>query len=137
MGTGPETRIVEDLLAAAWKVRGSAYAPYSRFAVGAAVLSGSGQIFTGANVENASYGLTICAERAAIFGAIGKGERQIKAVVVVTDAEMVTPPCGACRQVIWEFGKDALIIAENLRGDRREWRIRDLLPNAFGPESIT
>lgn len=136
MTSALEPRIVDDLLAAARRARASAYAPYSRFAVGAAVLAGSGQIYAGANVENASYGLTICAERAAIFAAISTGERQIRAVAVVTDAETATPPCGACRQVIWEFGKDALIVAENRRSERREWSIRDLLPDAFGPESI-
>jgi cytidine deaminase len=127
----------EDVLATAWHAREAAYAPYSGFKVGAAVLAGSGRVYPGANVENASYGLTICAERAAICAAISAGERQILVVAVVSEADTVTPPCGACRQVIWEFGKDATVIAENRHGDRREWQLVDLLPDAFGRESIS
>lgn len=131
----PEAAI-GDLLAEAWKAREASYAPYSRFPVGAAVLAGSGRIYRGTNVENASYGLTVCAERAAIFAAVGAGEREIRAVAVVADASVVTPPCGACRQVIWEFGKNAVVIGESRRAGRREWRIVDLLPDAFGSEKI-
>jgi cytidine deaminase len=125
-------RATEDtLLAEAWRAREAAYAPYSNFPVGAAVLTASGQIFSGANVENASYGLSICAERTAIFAAVNAGERRIQAIAVVTAAATATPPCGACRQVIWEFGRDAWVVAENRPGERRHWTIRELLPNAF------
>lgn len=122
---------LDSLVEAAWQARTAAYAPYSGFAVGAAALGGSGRIFQGTNVENASYGLTVCAERCAVFAAIGGGEREIRAIAVVADTPAVTPPCGACRQVIRELGKDALVIAENRRGDRQTWRIQDLLPDAF------
>ncbi|MGH2458175.1 MAG: cytidine deaminase [Chloroflexota bacterium] len=124
------------LVQAAWQARENAYAPYSQFRVGAAVLAGSGKIYPGTNVENASSGLTICAERAAIFAAIGAGERSIRAVAVVTEAEQPTPPCGACRQVLQEFGPEALVVAANRTGRSREWRLSDLLPDAFGPESV-
>jgi cytidine deaminase len=125
-----------DLLEAATLARHSAYAPYSHFTVGAAVRSGSGRVFIGANVENASYGLTVCAERVAIFGAIAAGEREIRSVAVVTGAASPTPPCGACRQVIAEFGPAATVVAANLTGDRAEWSVRELLPHAFGPTSL-
>ncbi|HUX86310.1 MAG TPA: cytidine deaminase [Chloroflexota bacterium] len=125
-------RSVEDALVRdAWRVREAAYAPYSQFRVGAAVRASSGQNYSGANVENASFGLTVCAERAAIFAAISAGERKLDLLAVVTDAPAVTPPCGACRQVIWEFAKEGTIVAENRRGDRRRWKIQELLPEAF------
>jgi len=119
------------LLAAAWRAREQAYAPYSGFAVGAAVLGASGRVFAGANVENASYGLTICAERVAITAAVSAGERRIAALAVVTGASQPTPPCGACRQVLWEFGPEAEVVVENRRGERRRWTARELLPEAF------
>jgi len=122
-----EDKLVRD----AWRVREASYAPYSQFRVGAAVLASSGRIYIGANVENASYGLTVCAERAAVFAAVSAGERKLEMLAVVTDAPSITPPCGACRQVIWEFAKDASIIAENQRGERRHWKIQELLPDAF------
>ncbi|HVC32521.1 MAG TPA: cytidine deaminase [Chloroflexota bacterium] len=131
-----DAAVVEGLVAAAWRAREAAYAPYSGFAVGAAVLAGSGNTYAGVNVESASYGLTVCAERAAVFAAVAAGERQIRAVAVVTDATKTTPPCGACRQVIWEFGQDAVVVAENRSGDRRAWSLRELLPDAFGPEQL-
>ena len=127
---------VEAALAAAWRARASAYAPYSGFAVGAAVLAGSGNLYPGANVENASFGLTTCAERVAVFTAVAAGERRIALVAVVTDADLVTPPCGACRQVIVELGPRALVVAENRKGERRQWTIADLLPDAFGLSSL-
>jgi len=126
---------IEDLLAVAWRAREHAYAPYSRFAVGAAVLGGSGRIYPGVNVENASYGLTLCAERCAVSSAVAAGEREIRAVAVVTDAEAVTPPCGACRQVLAEFGAPQ-VFAANARGHRRVWSLNELLPDAFGPASL-
>ena len=126
----------ELLVQAALRVRAFAYAPYSNFQVGCAVVGGSGQVFVGANVENASYGLTMCAERVAIFGAVAAGERSIVALAVVTGSESVTPPCGACRQVIVELGPDARILGANLQGDRQIWTAGSLLPDAFGPRSL-
>lgn len=125
-------RSVEDALVRdAWRAREAAYAPYSHFRVGAAVLASSGRFYSGANVENASFGLTVCAERAAVFAAVSAGERKLDMLAVVTDAPTIIPPCGACRQVIWEFAKEAAIIAENQRGERRRWKIQELLPDAF------
>jgi cytidine deaminase len=114
-----------------------AYAPYSRFAVGAAVLGDDGRIHAGANVENASFGLSICAERNAIFRAVADGARRIDAVVVYTPTDEATPPCGACRQVISEFGADALIVCcnDDASADRR-YRLAELLPDAFGPHHL-
>jgi cytidine deaminase len=124
------------LIAAAREARGHSYAPYSGFAVGAAVLAG-GRVFPGANVENASYGLTICAERAAVFAAAGAGERRLDAVAVVTDTPTPTPPCGACRQVLNEFGPDATVLCATVGGAVVRYHLSDLLPAAFGPEALT
>jgi cytidine deaminase len=113
-----------------------AYAPYSRFPVGAAVLGGTGKVYSGCNVENASYGLCNCAERTAIFTAIAAGERAVKAVAVYTPTKTVTAPCGACRQVINEFGPDALVISVCNSGERMESTLDRLLPVAFGPKDL-
>ncbi len=113
-----------------------AYAPYSKFRVGAAVLTGSGRIFSGCNVENASYGLCNCAERSAIFAAVTAGERRITAVAVHTPTAAPTMPCGACRQVIHEFGPKALIVALGNGRARVETRLDALLPHAFGPKDL-
>jgi cytidine deaminase len=113
-----------------------AYAPYSRFRVGAAVLAGSGEIYTGANVENASYGLCNCAERTAIFSAVAAGERRITAVAVYTPTKELTRPCGACRQVIQEFGPKATIICVGRTRARIETTLDALLPGAFGPRNL-
>jgi cytidine deaminase len=112
------------------------YSPYSRFRVGAAVLTGSNKIVTGCNVENASYGLCNCAERTAIFTAAAAGERRIKAVAVYTPTPTATSPCGACRQVINEFGPDALIISVCDGPERIETTLDQLLPRAFGPANL-
>jgi cytidine deaminase len=123
----------ESLLAAARKALQHAYARYSNFRVGAAVLTEQGEIFLGCNVENASYGLTICAERAAIFTAVQetKGRKlAIRAVAVVNGDELPCSPCGACRQVIFEFGENAIVIFKNQRGYVQQ-RITDLLPESF------
>ena len=113
-----------------------AYAPYSRFPVGAAVLGGSGKVYAGCNVENASYGLCNCAERTAIFSAVAAGERSIRAVTVYTPTPLPTAPCGACRQVIHEFGPDALVISVCDAKNRVETRLPALLPGAFGPGDL-
>jgi len=119
------------------KAAKASYSPYSRFRVGAAVLTRSGKIFSGCNVENASYGLCNCAERTAIFSAVATGERGVAAVVVYTPTPTPSSPCGACRQVINELGPDALVISVCDTEQRIEGSIRTLLPNAFGPENLT
>ena len=116
-------------------VQQRAYAPYSNFRVGAALEALSGEVFVGCNVENASYGLTICAERAALVGAIGAGFRQFRRIVVVTDTDPPAAPCGACRQMLGEFGIDLVVEAVGPSSTKR-WRIRELLPDSFGPESL-
>jgi cytidine deaminase len=122
-----------ELIEAATAAHARAYAPYSRFQVGAAVLSETGRIYKGCNVENASYGLTCCAERNAIFAAVAEGERHFTAVAVVTAAELPTSPCGACRQVLMEFaaGGDMAVIMQTTGGARRETTLAALLPEAF------
>ena len=119
------------LITAALSAREHAYAPYSNFRVGAAIWANSGRIFTGCNVENSTFGLTLCAERVAVFKALSEGERSFSAVAVVADTERLTPPCGACRQILWEFCADADIILSNLRGQVRMRRMSDLLPDPF------
>lgn len=116
---------------AAKAAREFAHAPFSNFKVGAALHAPSGRIFTGCNVENASYGLTICAERTAIVKAVSEGEKEFDAIVVVTDTDKLTPPCGACRQFIWEFCGDIPVIMANLKGEVRRDRSGALLPYAF------
>lgn len=114
----------------------TSYSPYSRFAVGAAVLASSGKVYGGANIENASFGLCNCAERTAIFTATAAGERKIKCVVVYTPTNSVTPPCGACRQVINEFGPQARVISICDSDDRIDTTLEALLPGAFGPGNL-
>jgi cytidine deaminase len=114
----------------------AAYAPYSHFPVGAAAIGNSGRVYSGCNVENASYGLCNCAERTAIFTAIAAGERSISAVAVFTPTPLPTAPCGACRQVINEFGPDALVISICDTKNRIETRMSALLPAAFGPGDL-
>lgn len=121
----------EALITAAKQARENAHAPFSNFRVGAALRAKSGRIYTGCNVENASYGLTCCAERVAIFKAISEGERGFESIAVVTDAESLTPPCGACRQIIWEFCGDVPVILANISGKIEEERSAKLLPRAF------
>ncbi len=128
--------LVQKMRKAALRASRNAYCRYSKFRVGAAVLTESGQIFAGCNVENASYGLTICAERNAIFQAVANGQRKIRAVAIVTPTDFPTPPCGACRQVINEFGSRAEIFSFSKRGKVLRFNLRDLLPAAFGPENI-
>jgi cytidine deaminase len=127
----------DQLKAAARAAAGRAYAPYSGFRVGAAVLADDGAIYAGCNVENASYGLTVCAERSAIIHAVAQGAHSIRAVVVYTPTPAPTTPCGACRQVIAEFGRDARILCctDDAAADV-EFSLADLLPSAFGPGSL-
>ena len=121
----------DPLLDAALAARENAHAPYSRFRVGAALEDSSGRIHTGCNVENATYGLTLCAERVAVFKAISEGARQFRRIAVAADTETLTPPCGACRQILWEFCGDIEVILINLRGKSETLRLKELFPRAF------
>ena len=121
----------EELIELARQVRQLAYAPYSDFRVGAALLASDGRVFTGCNVENASYGLTICAERTAIFKAVSEGALEFVKIALVTDTDELTAPCGACRQVIWEFSSGIIVIMANLKGDQQACPISALLPHPF------
>ncbi len=119
-----------DLLKMAFEVRSRAHVPYSKFSVGAAVLTKSGKIFTGCNIENVSFGLTICAERAAVAAAIAQGEKELIIMAVVTDSSEPAVPCGACRQVMAEFNPAMKIVASTITGRRQEFNLGDLLPRA-------
>lgn len=129
--------ILDELKRRARVAAGLAYAPYSGFAVGAAVLTGSGEIHCGANVENASFGLSLCAERNAIFRAVASGARKLEALAVYTPTASATMPCGACRQVLLEFGADALVVCcTDAAAEERRFTLGELLPAAFGPASL-
>jgi len=128
--------VYQKLIRIARQARKNAYAPYSRFKVGAAVLTEGGKIYSGCNVENASYGLTNCAERTAIFRAVADGQKKIKAIAIVLEAPDFGAPCGACRQVIYEFGSSAEVIMATVAGKFKIKKISELLPDAFGPENL-
>ena len=125
------------LLEAARAARLNSHAPFSRFLVGAALETADGRVVTGCNVENATYGLTICAERVAVFKAVSEGLRQFVRVALVADTEVPTPPCGACRQLLWEFAPDATVTLANLAGQQSEYRMRDLLPHGFDAANLS
>lgn len=127
--TSPADR--DRLVDAARAAREHAVARFSRFKVGAALLTGDGTIVTGCNVENATYGLTVCAERVAMFKALSEGHRTFTAVAVVADTAEPTPPCGACRQILWEFGGDLDVFLANLSEHKGSFRMRELLPLPF------
>ena len=122
---------VSDLIEAARRARQHAHAAYSNFTVGAALETADGTIVTGCNVENATYGLTICAERVAMFKAISEGHRQFQRIAVVADTQAPTPPCGACRQILWEFGGDLEVVLANLERETGRHRLSALLPLPF------
>lgn len=125
----------EMLVAQALRARSNAYAPYSNYAVGSAILSDNGEIYDGANVENAAYGSSMCAERTAIFKAVANGERKIQALAVVTQTGAF--PCGACRQVLSEFSQETIIIVANDSGEiLHETTLDELLPHSFGPKDL-
>lgn len=128
---------VEALRAAALKAYGFAHAPYSKFHVGAAILTESGEIFGGCNVENASYGATICAERSAVVAAISDGNKKIEAVYLVTNSEEPWPPCGMCRQVLLEFAtSETPVISTNKKGKTKSFTLGQLCPEAFTPDQL-
>src|ERR1035438_7911683 len=123
--------MTDRLVSAATHARTNAHAPFSKFRVGAAVEDADGRIHTGCNVENATYGLTICAERVAIFKAISEGARKFTRVVVAADTDTLTPPCGACRQILWEFCGDVELTLVNPRGKTETFQLKDLFPRPF------
>jgi cytidine deaminase len=123
--------MTDPLIDAAIRARENAHAPYSKFKVGAALESTDGHIFTGCNVENATLGLTICAERVAIVKAISEGVRSFRRIAVAADTDRLTPPCGACRQILWEFCGDTELILSNLHGTVETMRLSAIFPRAF------
>ena len=125
------------LVEAAIAARENAHAPFSKFRVGAALQDDTGRIFTGCNVENATYGLTVCAERVAVWKAVSEGARKFVAVAVAADTDQLTPPCGACRQILWEFCGDVPITLANLKGKSEALRLKDLFPRPFNAEFFT
>jgi len=122
---------LDALVAAAKQAREKAHAPYSNFKVGCAIEDKNGRVFTGCNVENASYGLGLCAERVAVFKAISEGAAKLLRIAVVADTDTLTPPCGACRQILWEFCGDAELALENLAGKRETMTVKQILPRPF------
>ncbi len=131
-GIAMDEKKISELVRRAVETREMAYAPYSKFKVGAAVLADNGEVYTGVNVENSSYGLTNCAERTAIFTAVTNGMKKIIAIAIAADTEEPVSPCGACRQVIYEFSdKDTIIILSNLKGDRMIFGVEEILPYGF------
>ncbi len=125
----------KDLIEKAKRARPNAYAPYSNFKVGAALLTASGKVYTGANVENASYALTVCAERAAVQKAVNQGDKDFLKIAVVADRNPPVTPCGACRQVLSEFAENIEIVCANLQGKVRKYTLKQLLPQAFRKRS--
>ena len=122
---------MDTLAESALTARHNAHAPFSHFQVGAALEDDTGRIHTGCNVENATYGLTVCAERVAVFKAISEGARKFKRIAVAADTDVLTPPCGACRQILWEFCGDVELILVNPRGKTETFRLKDLFPRPF------
>jgi cytidine deaminase len=122
---------VDSLENLALAVRENAFAPFSKFKVGAALEDETGRVHTGCNVENATYGLTVCAERVAVFKAISEGARKFRRIAIAADSEKLTPPCGACRQILWEFCGDIELTLVNPRGQTEVLRLSDLLPRPF------
>jgi len=128
---------LQELIETAKEARLRSVAPFSNFLVGAAVKTDAGLVYTGCNIESASYGLTVCGERVAIWKGLSEGERNFVELAIVADTETLTPPCGTCRQIIWEFCRDATIILGNLRGESQIVSIRELLPRAFDARFLT
>jgi cytidine deaminase len=128
--------VADALIDAALAVRERAHAPFSKFRVGAALEDSTGRIHSGCNVENATYGLTMCAERVAIFKAISEGAREFRRIAVAADADSLTPPCGSCRQLLWEFCGDIELILVNPHGVRESMRLKDLFPRPFDASFI-
>jgi cytidine deaminase len=132
----PAAPDARDLVRRARQARRRAFAPFSRFKVGAALRARDGTVITGCNVENASYGLTICAERVAVFKAVSEGSRKFDAIAVIADSPRLTPPCGPCRQILWEFCGDIWVHMSDLRGRTRTMRLLELLPFPFDARNL-
>ncbi len=122
---------MDPLVEAALNARRHAHAPFSAFRVGAAIEDAAGHVYTGCNIENATYGLTLCAERVALFKAVSEGARRFHRIAVAADTDMLTPPCGACRQILWEFCGDIELILANPEGKTESLRLKDLFPRPF------
>jgi cytidine deaminase len=122
---------MDPLVKAALRARENAHAPFSRFRVGAALEDDSGRIYTGCNIENATYGLTVCAERVAVFKAVSEGARRFTRIAVAADSGTLTPPCGACRQILWEFCGDLEVVLANSEGKTECFRLRQIFPRPF------
>ena len=125
-----------ELIRKATAVRNAAIAPYSRFKVGSALETTNGEIFTGCNIENSSYGLTVCAERVALWKALSEGARHFSAIVVVTDSAVLSSPCGACRQLLWEYCGNITVHVHSLQGMSTEYKLSELLPNPFDDHNL-
>jgi len=123
--------VPNELLTAALNARDHAHAPFSKFRVGAALEDSSGRIYSGCNIENATFGLTLCAERLAVFKAVSEGARDFRRIAVAADTDTLTPPCGACRQILWEFCGDIEVLLTNPRGKSESLRLKELFPRAF------
>jgi len=126
----------QDLVEKAAQAKKEAYAPYSNFRVGAALMTEDGEIFTGCNIENVSYSLTNCGERTAVFKAVSEGKRKFKAIAISTDTKEITSPCGPCRQVLLEFGENIDVVMANVSGDYKVCKVKELLPLAFSPVKL-
>jgi len=126
----------EELITRATEARENACADYSRFQVGAALAAASGKVYTGCNIENSTYGLTVCAERVALWKALSEGEREFTCIVVVASSKSPASPCGACRQLLWEFCGNLEVTLANLHGDRQTLRLEELLPRPFDRNSL-
>ena len=137
MSGSPDRAAIDQLRGAAEEAMHRAYAPYSSFRVGAALLGDDGSVTQGCNVENASYSATICAERSAIASAVSRGVRKFSALVLVTEAEHPTPPCGVCRQVLVEFSPALPVVSITKAGAEERWSLADLLPHPFNPDSLS
>jgi len=125
-----------ELIAKATAARTAAIAPYSNFKVGAALETADGGIFTGCNIENSSYGLTVCAERVALWKALSEGVRKFRALAVVTDSAILTSPCGACRQLLWEYCGDIPVHVHSTQGPKQEYKLSELLPHPFDSHNL-
>lgn len=132
----PATSLLDALVAQALEVRQHAYAPYSNFKVGAALLGESGRVYLGCNVENSSYGLCVCAERNAVARAVADGERSFRGIVIATQSERPSPPCGMCRQTLAEFARHLPVVLVNEKGDRIDTSMDELFPMSFTPDYL-
>lgn len=121
-----------ELIKLAFEAEKNAYAPYSKFKVGAALLCAGGKVYTGCNIENSSYGASNCAERTAVFKAVSEGEREFEKIAIVSSSEEFTFPCGICRQVLWEFMPEGKVVLYSKTGGIKEFLLKELIPNAFG-----